>query len=105
MRPSSLPTDEGAKAIPEKKLPRLFWMLIDEQRITKPTSEIPLNPDWFIGIFILAYYNPHMIGQDSSPISNNQPRFSIFPVGTRTPWKINGWNMSSWRFGSDHFRF
>ena len=74
-------------------------MLIDEQRITKPTSDIPLNPDWFIWILILAYYNPHMIGQDSPPISNNQPGFSICPVGTRTPWKINGWNMSSWRFG------
>ena len=22
-----------------------------------------------------------------------------------TPWKINGWNMSSRRFGSDHFPF
>ena len=22
-----------------------------------------------------------------------------------TPLKINGWNMSSWRFGSDHFPF
>ena len=22
-----------------------------------------------------------------------------------TPRKINGWNMSSWRFGSDHFPF
>ena len=24
---------------------------------------------------------------------------------TYTPLKINGWNMSSWRFGSDHFPF
>ena len=24
---------------------------------------------------------------------------------TNTPLKINGWNMSSWRFGSDHFPF
>jgi len=25
--------------------------------------------------------------------------------GPNTPLKINGWNMSSWRFGSDHFPF
>ena len=35
----------------------------------------------------------------------------IFQVGAQveqtinTPLKINGWNMSSWRFGSDHFPF
>ena len=24
--------------------------------------DIPLNPGWFIGILILAYYNPHISG-------------------------------------------
>ena len=34
-----------------------------EQR-SKPllTYDIPLNPDWFIGILILAYYHPHILG-------------------------------------------
>ena len=26
-------------------------------------------------------------------------------MGGLSPWKINGWNISSWRFGSDHFPF
>ena len=24
--------------------------------------DIPLKPDWFIGILIMAYYNPHITG-------------------------------------------
>ncbi len=32
-----------------------------EQR-SKPLADIPVNPDWCIGILILAYYNPNIIG-------------------------------------------
>ena len=32
-----------------------------EQREPNPV-DIPLNPDWLIGILIMAYYNPYITG-------------------------------------------
>ena len=36
---------------------------------------------------------------------SNLSRRADFDQGLYTPWKINGWNMSSWRFGSDNIPF
>ncbi len=30
--------------------------------VENPVVDIPLNPGWLIGILIMAYYNPHIVG-------------------------------------------
>ena len=44
-----------------------------EQR-SKPWNDIPLNPDWLIGIFILAYFSSLIyMGRKFHPLYNWQP--------------------------------
>ena len=57
----------------QEKLPSVLWRptegrhfhkngsFVIEQRQQNP-YDIPLNPDWLIGILIMAYYNPHITG-------------------------------------------
>jgi len=92
----------------------------------KNISQIGNLPQIWVKIKHVWNHNPVIVYLCKSPLNHtiwgiyyssfsNHPKLSWFlncwPMGPGgcpnrgPPWKINGWNMSSWRLGSDHFPF
>ena len=57
---------------------------------SKPTRDSPLNPDWFIGILIMVYYNPYIMGSCIIPYIKQPTRVLNTAQSENTPveWLI-----------------